>query len=189
MASVELERVVEEQAALRRVATLVAAGASEAELAAAVTSELGRLFGAQRANAMRWDGDTIRVIGDWSAEGGAMGEAGRVYSYGAGTITARIVETGAPARVDSAADLETEFGRQRCTDLGLHASIGAPIEVDGRVWGVVTVSRTRPGDVFPPGAEHRLRDFAALVAQAIVNAEARREAAVLVAEQSSLRRV
>jgi len=185
----ELERVVEEQAALRRVATLVAAGAREDELVAVVTSELGRLFGAQRVNAMRWDGDTFRVIGDWSAEAGAMSEAGDVYAYGGDTITARIVETAAPARIDSADDLQTAFAQERWRKLGLHASIGAPIEVDGRVWGVVTASRTRRGDVFPPGAEQRLRDFAALVAQSIVNAEARRETAELVAEQSALRRV
>src|ERR671935_1005801 len=87
-----LERAGEEQAALRRIATLVAGGATEGALAAAVTSEIGRLFAAQRANTMRWDGDTIRVIGDWSAERGEMQAAGRVYPFGGDTITARIVD-------------------------------------------------------------------------------------------------
>jgi signal transduction histidine kinase len=185
----ELERVVEEQAALRRVATLVAGGATESELAAAVSRELGRLFGAQRANTLRWDGDTIRVIGDWSAESGEMQAAGRVLPFGGDTISARIVESAAPSRVDSAADMQTEFAKRRWAELGLQASIGAPIVVDGKVWGVVTASRTQPGDPFPPDAEHQLGDFAALVAQAIVNAEARRETAELVAEQSALRRI
>ena len=40
-----------------------------------------------------------------------------------------------------------------------------------------------------PGDEERLSDFSALVAQAIVNAEARSETAALVAEQSSLRQI
>ena len=161
------------------------------ELAAAVTSELGRLFGAQRANAMRWDGDTIRVIGDWSAEGGAMGEAGPVYSLRRRTRSPRASSRRARRRAsNSAADLETEFGRQRWAELGLQASIGAPIVVDGERLGRRDRRRARGrGDLFPPGAEHRLRDFAALVAQAIVNAEARRETAELVAEQSALRRV
>jgi signal transduction histidine kinase len=180
---------LEEQAALRRIATLVAAGASEGELAAAVTSEIGRFFGAQRANTMRWDGDTLRVIGDWSADGEDMEGAGQVYPFGGDTISARVVNTCAPARLDSAGDLQTEFGRQRWAELGLHASIGAPILVDKQVWGVVTASRTQPDDPFPPGAEHQLHDFAALVAQAIVNAEARREMAELAAEQSALRRI
>jgi signal transduction histidine kinase len=183
----ELERVAEEQAALRRVATLVAAGATEGELAGAVARELGHLFGAQRANTIRWEGATFRVIGEWSA-GGAEFD-GYVFPYGGDTITARVVDTGEPARVDSAADLHTEFGKRRWTEVGLQASIGAPITIDGKVWGVVTASRTREGDPFPPAAEHRLGDFAALVAQAIVNAEARRETAELVAEQSALRRI
>ena len=185
----ELERVAEEQAALRRVATLVARGATEGELAAAVAHELCRLFGAQTANTLRWDGDTIRVIGDWSAEGGEMQAAGRVLPFGGDTITARIVESSAPARVNSAADLQTEFAQQRYAELGLHASIGAPIVVDGKVWGVVTASRTQRDDPFPPDAEHQLGDFAALIAQAIVNADARRQAADLVEEQSALRHI
>ena len=44
----ELERVVDEQAALRRIATLVAAGATEADLAAAVSFEVGGLRRAER---------------------------------------------------------------------------------------------------------------------------------------------
>jgi signal transduction histidine kinase len=185
----ELRRLVDEQTALRRVATLVAAGASDVDLAATVSSEIGRLFGGQRANAMRWDGDTIRVIGDWSADGAPTTEAGFVYTFGGDTITARIVESEAPARIDSGDDLHTDFARARWDELGIHASIGAPIVVDGRIWGVITVSRTTDNDPFPVGAEHRLGDFAALVAQAIANAEARREAAALAEEQAALRRV
>jgi signal transduction histidine kinase len=184
-----LEQVIEEQAALRRIATLVAEGATQQELAAAVTSEIGRLFGAQKANTMRWDGDTIRVIGDWSEDGEVMQIAGQVFPFGGDTITARIVGTAAPARLNSAAELQTEFARARWAELGLQASIGAPIIVDDKVWGVVTAARTQPNDPFPPGAEYQLRDFAALVAQAIVNAEARREMAELAAEQSALRRI
>ena len=185
----DLERTAAEQAALRRVATRVAEGASEAELAAAVTLELGMLFRAQSANVMRWDGDSLWVIGEWDAEKGTLEAPGPVFSYGGDTIAARVVEAAAPARIDSKADLLTAFGRKRWEELGFEASIGAPIEVDGKVWGVVTAARTEPGDTFPPGAEHELRDFAALVAQSIINVEARRHAAELVAEQSSLRRI
>jgi signal transduction histidine kinase len=184
----ELRRLAEEQAALRRVATLVAAGASEDELVGAVTSEIARLFAADTANTLRWDGDTIRVIGDWRSDE-AQSLSGRVYSFGGDTITARVVNAGAPARVDSPDDLHTDFARERWEELGLLASIGAPIIVDGRVWGVITASRTIDHKPFPWGAEHRLGDFAALVAQAILNAEARREVAALAAEQAALRRV
>src|SRR3954454_2263329 len=90
---VELGGVVAEQAALRRIATLVAAGATEADLAAAVSSEIGGLFDGQSAMVVRWAGDTIRVIGGWRADAGEVGLAGAVLSYGGDTITARVVET------------------------------------------------------------------------------------------------
>jgi signal transduction histidine kinase len=184
----ELERVAEEQAALRRIATLVAAGATEETIAAAVSAEVGGLFAAQRASVVRWDGDTIRVIGSWPSDADTP-PAGAVLSYGGDTLAARVVETAAPARIESADDLKTEFGRQRWAELGYHASIGAPIMVDRKVWGVVAALRTEAGDAFPLGDEDRLRDFSALVAQAIVNADARSEAAALMAEQSSLRQI
>jgi signal transduction histidine kinase len=182
------ERVAEEQAALRRIATLVAAGATEMAIAAAVSAEIGGLFGAQRASVIRWDGDTIRVIGSWRSDED-VGPAGAVLAYGGDTLAARVVETAAPARIDSADELKTDFGRQRWAELGYQASIGAPIMVDRRVWGVVSASRIEAGEPFPIDDEERLRDFSALVAQAIVNAEARSEAAALMAEQSSLRQI
>ena len=184
----ELRRLAEEQTALRRLATLVAADASEVDLVSAVTSEIARLFDADTANTLRWDGGEIRVIGDWTTSG-SPSLAGRVYSFGGDTITARVVNSGAPGRVDSIDDLHSDFARERWSELGLHASIGAPIVVDGRVWGVITASRTRPDAPFPGGAEQRLGDFSALVAQAIANSEARREVAALADEQAALRRV
>jgi hypothetical protein len=82
------------RAALRRIATLVAAGAAEAALAAAVSSEDGALFGAQTASVVRWNGDTIRVIGRWGPDADVR-RAGAVLSYGGDTLAARVVETGA----------------------------------------------------------------------------------------------
>src|SRR6266540_2741112 len=120
----ELQRLVDEQTALRRVATLVAAGASDVDLVAEVTSEIAQLFGADRAAALRWDGDTIRIIGDWSVEVAPTTLEDRVYSFGGDTITARVVKSGAPARVESVDDLQTEFARARWDELGIQASIG-----------------------------------------------------------------
>jgi signal transduction histidine kinase len=183
-----LQSLVAEQTALRRVATLVATGAKDDELISAVTTEVAQLVGAQRSGLLRWDGETIRVLGDWSSDGTPT-LAGRVFSLGGDTISVRVIESGAPARVESIDDLQTEFGRTRWKEVGIQASIGAPIVVNGRVWGVITASRTAPNDTFPPGAEQRLGDFAALVAQAVANSEARREVAALAEEQAALRRV
>jgi signal transduction histidine kinase len=114
---------------------------------------------------------------------------GRLFTVGGDTIVGRVLAAGGPARIESVGDLHTDLARDRWAELGLHAAIGAPIVVDGRVWGIVAASRTTPDDPFPPGTERRLGDFAALVAQAIANAEARREIAALADEQAALRRV
>jgi signal transduction histidine kinase len=180
--------LLEEQAALRRVASLVASGAGEPEIVSAVTSEVGRLFAADTANTLRWDGQTLQVVGDWHLNG-RPGDAGRVFSFGGDTISARVIEAASPARVDSAADLTSRFARARWEQLGIGASIGAPIVVDGGIWGVVTASRSAGRDPFETAVENQLGDFAVLVAQAIANVEARREMAALLEEQSTLRRI
>ena len=184
----ELRSLVEEQSALRRVATLVATGIGERELVDALTFEIGSLFGAQRANTLRWDGEAIEVLGEWSSDGNAVA-AGRMFDFGGDTIVSRVVGSRAPARIDAASDFLTDFARERWRELGIEASIAAPIFVGGEVWGVVSASRTTKDDPFPEGAESRLGDFAALVAQSIVNAQVRREANALAAEQAALRRV
>jgi signal transduction histidine kinase len=181
-------RLAEEQAALRRVATLVAARASEAEVVAAITAEVGRLYDADTANTLRWDGEALKVVGDWYRDG-RHGRAGDVYSFGGDTISVRVISAEAPARVDSTEDLQTEFARARWRELGIEASIGAPVIVDGRVWGVVTASRFQGRTTFPPQAEDHLGDFATLCALAIGNAAWQRSLAAMLEEQSALRRI
>jgi signal transduction histidine kinase len=112
-----------------------------------------------------------------------------VYSFGGDTISSRVITASAPARVDSTADLQTDFARTRWTELGIDASIGAPVMVDGRVWGVLTASRFRGRETFPPSAEDHLGDFATLVALAIGNAAWQRSLAAMLEEQSALRRI
>jgi signal transduction histidine kinase len=184
----ELERLVAEQTALRKIATLVAEGAGERELIGAVTAETARLFGADRASVLRWDGDTIRVIGDWTSDDSLTTVLGHPYPFGGDSLTGRVVNSGSPARINSVDDFQTDSARATWHEIGIHTGIGAPIVVDGRVWGVMTASRTRPDDPFAADSEQRLGDFAALVAQAIANTEARREVAALVEEHAALRR-
>jgi signal transduction histidine kinase len=50
--------------------------------------------------------------------------------------------------------------------------VGAPIVVEGRVWGAAVVNSKR-ADAFPSGIEERLAEFTELVATAISNAESR----------------
>ena len=63
---------------------------------------------------------------------------------------------------------------ERIRSLGLLSAVGAPIIVDGRIWGALIVgsARTEP---LPSGTERRIADFADLVSTAIANAEIRAE--------------
>src|SRR5215217_846853 len=137
----ELERLVAEQTALRKIATLVAEGAGERELIGAVTAETARLFGADRASVLRWDGDTIRVIGDWTSDDSLTTVLGHPYPFGGDSLTGRVVNSGSPARINSVDEFQTDSARPTWHEIGIHTGIGAPIVVDGRVWGVITASR------------------------------------------------
>jgi len=59
----EIGRLLDEQAALRRVATLVARGADRLGVFAAVTEEVGRLLGADLANLIRFEGNHGTIVG------------------------------------------------------------------------------------------------------------------------------
>src|SRR6185436_6941860 len=63
----ELAALAEEQAGLRRVATLVARGASPDDVLAAVASEIGQLLPADYAIILRYDanGTEATTVGDW----------------------------------------------------------------------------------------------------------------------------
>jgi len=169
----EFVRLLEEQAALRRVATLVARGTDRLGVFAAVAEEVGRLFGADVSSMIRFDDGHRKMVGGWS--GGSMPETpiGYRVSMEQDSTAARVHRTARPARVDID-DLPDE-GYAEVRKVGLRASVGAPVVVHGELWGAV-VGATKDAS-FPPGAEQRLAAFAELVAQALANAEAREELA------------
>ena len=69
----ELRRIADEQAALRRVATLVARAAAPSAVFAAVAEEVGRLFSAGSAHVARYDTDDVEtVIAVWGTTDPAL---------------------------------------------------------------------------------------------------------------------
>jgi signal transduction histidine kinase len=167
-ARVELRGFADEQAALRRVATLVARPARPDEVFAAVTEEVGRLLDADLTALGRYELDGLVIgVGIWSASGDDRVPASA--TVGGRNVTTLVYETGRPARIDDYADTSgpvVDVVRR----WGLHSSVGVPIIVDGRLWGVIVVSslRERP---LPADTEARLATFTELVATAIANAE------------------
>jgi PAS domain S-box-containing protein len=176
LAEEALHRLLEEQAALRRVATAVAIEMDSARLFALVTEEVGRLLGAQTSNMVRYDGENAAaVVGGWNAEGVNSVPVGDHVALDGDTVAARVWRTGAPARVDS---YEGMRGTLAATlrGLGFRCAVAAPVQLGGRLWGAMIVSSVNP-EPFPEGAEDRLASFAELAAQALANAEARRQLA------------
>jgi PAS domain S-box-containing protein len=182
-----LGRLADEQAALRRVATLVARGAPSAEVFEAVANEVGRLLDTDITIVGRYDDDgAATAIGNWSSAPGGVPVGTRSVLGGRNVLT-MVAETGRPARLDEYDDASgeaAEIARRH----GWRSSIAAPIVVEDRLWGVMLVATRRP-EPFPAGAEERLAAFTDLVSTAVANAQAQDELRRFVEEQATLRRI
>jgi signal transduction histidine kinase len=185
-ARVELGAFAEEQAALRRVATLVAGAAPPADVFAAVTEEAGRLLHAYHAAMARYHPDGARtVLAAWSSTGAAF-PIGTPARLGGRNVATLVFQTGRAARIDDYAGASGPVG-EAVREFGFRAAVGAPVIVEGRLWGVMLVaSNVEP---LPAGTEARLAGFTELAATAIANAQARVELRGFADEQAALRRV
>jgi signal transduction histidine kinase len=187
-ARVDLRRYADEQAALRRVATLVAGGAPPDEVYAAVAAEAGRLLGADVTAVGRYEPGGVVTLGAWSSTGTAVTfPAGTRTDLGGRNLTTLVFQTGRPVRLDNyggATGAAAGVGH----DWGFRAAVAAPITVEGRLWGVMAVGPTR-GKRLSADAEERLAGFTELVGTAIANAQARVDLRRFADEQVALRRV
>jgi PAS domain S-box-containing protein len=172
-ARADLRGLVDEQAALRRVATLVARGTDAAAVFDAVCVETGRLMDATSVNLARFTPDGLNLtMAGWSAHDTHV-PTGTRLPLSPDTINGVIQRTAAPARFDSYESATSELAgviQQR----GIRSEVGAPVSVEGRVWGALIAGTDSPQPL-PAGAESRLARFAELVATAISNASARSE--------------
>ena len=190
---VRLSELVSEQAALRRVATLVAAQAAADHIFAAVAEEAGRLLLADLGGVVRFGPDgCMTVLAIWTKAGTEFRfPVGEQIPVEEGSLTALVLRSGRPSRLDTYRGAAGRLAELR-DQLGLRSMIGAPIVVGGRAWGLVSASvlASRSGaEALPAGSEQRLADFTELLATAISNTQARSELARLAEEQAALRRV
>ncbi len=189
----DLQELVGEQAALRRVATLVARAAPPEEVFAAVTAEVGQVVGADLTSLSRYDSaDAYTRLGSWSRSDGPSLEVGAQARLTPHNVATLVYRTSRPARVDHPA-APSDPATQLAHALGVRSMVAAPISVEGRLWGVMTVG-SRPDEPLPPQTEARLAAFTELVGTAIANAEARTalaasRARVVAAADAARRRV
>jgi len=167
--------LLDEQAALRRVATLVAHNASAATLFEQVCRELGAVLGVRSTDMVRFEDGAATLVAAWSPSGDPAFEIGERIAIDGDTVTAKIHRTGQPQRVDDYTVVEGPLA-ERLLGLGVRSVVGAPITVAGRLWGA-TMASSDEANSFPPRTEQRIADFAELAAQALANAQARADLA------------
>jgi GAF domain-containing protein len=189
----ELRRLAEEQAALRRVATLVARGTPPAKVLAAVAHEVGSVLGADGTNILRLDPDgattVVARVGAYLAEF----PIGSLWTPQPPLALAAVLSTGCPARIDDFSQTSDPYSAA-VRRLGIRSVVAAPIVFQGHLWGAIAVGRR--DERFPADTEKHMAGFTELIGTAIANAEGRAqlekssgELRQLAQEQAALRRV
>jgi signal transduction histidine kinase len=181
----ELVQLAEEQAALRRVATLVVQGKAEADVFALAAREVAQVFGVHIVTIDRYDSDAhSTVVASVDDPGFPVGSR---WPLDGPSLGATVLQTGRAARIEDYTELQSTSAAAMRT-WSIASAVGVPILVDGRPWGVICVAN--PGGApLRPGIEAGLSDFTELLATAIARAEAREALARLADEQAALRRV
>src|SRR5262249_15910119 len=158
------------------VATLVAEGTPPTEVLDAVAVEVGRLIGADLAVLSRYDqGGGVTVLSsrpDGTDRGLPVPDLSPIDPQ---SRTAAALRTGRPARVDDCGGASGRWAAQ-ARELGYRSGVGAPVTVQGRLWGVMIVTSV-DAHHWPPDTEDRLAAFTELLATAIANTESRGELA------------
>ena len=189
----ELHVLAEEQAALRRVATLVARGVPADAVFAAIAEEVGRLVPSiDRTAMLRYEADgTATLIAGWT-EAGIEIEIGSRLRFEGKNILALVLQTGRPARIDDYANATGGLAAI-LRETGVRSAAGAPIVVDGRMWGVMVAASVRR-ESMPVGTECRIAEFTEVLGAAISNAQSRADLAasrarVVAASDETRRRI
>ena len=164
----QYRRLVAEQAALRRVATLVARSVEPSAVFGAVAEEMRRCVNAFTAGLWRFEsGGEFTMLGA-AADPTALAKwpVGTRTPMEGNTIATEVQRSCRPARIDSYDNVAGSTAA-RVREVGVRAAVGVPVIVDGRVWGLAAVGSAGPG-AMPADTEARISSFAELVAMALV---------------------
>jgi signal transduction histidine kinase len=192
----ELRLLAEQQAALRRVATLVARGVSPSQLFAVVAEQMGQVLDAEFVEIIRYGTDrAYTVVGTWTRSKPTLSRPlGSHWLITPGIVPEVLLRTGSPARIDfyrdGYGDGEVSVWQR---EHGITSAVGCPIVVEGRQWGAMLAFSTGTGSQ-PADTEERMQEFTELVATAIANTESRTElissrARVVAAADETRRRI
>jgi PAS domain S-box-containing protein len=172
----ELRVLADQQASLRRVATLVARGVAPSEVFSAVAAELARCLGMHHSCLLRYEHDGSGVLLAAGEDPGWMKvPIGTRVSFEGDNIPAIVYRTGRTTRMDyHRLEQARGVGSAYLRKLGVRSTVGAPIIVGGRLWGVAGIASTQ-ADRLAPDIDARMDEFTELVATAIANAQTHAE--------------
>ncbi|MDN4518158.1 PAS domain S-box protein [Mycolicibacterium austroafricanum] len=163
-----------QQAALRRVATLVARGAPLSEIYDVAVTELAHSLGVNHVTLLVFEPDDHAVVRAALKSAHQPGFAvGDRLSLDGGSISEQVHRTGVAARIDDYSEVPGRIAT-RLRELGIRSAAGSPLTVDGGTRGVLVVGSHAAHGV-PDGTEAHVGDFADLISTAIANAETRAE--------------
>ncbi|MER7008839.1 DUF4118 domain-containing protein [Dactylosporangium sp. NPDC000555] len=166
----EATLLMEEQAALRRVATLVAQGSPPTEVFGAVAEELRQILGLRNTALIRYEPDGTCTLVSGRHEPGIEMPPGTRIKLDGDCLSGIIKRTGSSARVSYARAAGPTAAMLR--EMGIRTGIAAPVMVEGRLWGATLVTTRSPVPI-SEAAMARLVDFTKLLATAIANADSR----------------
>ena len=169
-----VEALAKQQAALRRVSTLVARGVDSAELFKAVAEEIARYLGAELSAVWGYDRDGCVVLVAVSGDADPRVPVGARMTLAGENLLSVVLDSRRVARHDSIDSDDAGSTVARLRQIGIRNAVGAPIVVDGHVWGAAVVGSTE-AEPLPTDTEERLGDFADLMVTAVSNAETRDE--------------
>ena len=176
-------RLAAEQAALRRLATLVARGVEPMQVFGAVAEEMRRCVPADTAGLWRFESDREITIVAAAAHPEALAQwpVGTRTPVQHNTLAALVQRTRRPARIDSYDNIAGPIAA-RVRAVGVHAAVGVPVIVDGHVWGLAAVGSKR--GPMPADTEVHISRFAELAATALVASHRDEQKRQLLAEAS-----
>jgi GAF domain-containing protein len=163
---------------------LVTDGATAAELFTAVVGEVVAVLDVPAGWLFRYEPDSsVSVLASLNDPGFPVGSR---WQLDGPSLSATILETGQPARIDDYSQLGGSIAAA-ARESGYGSAFGAPITVGGVVWGLICVGTTE-SEPLPADTEARLRDFTELVATAISKAQADDDLRRLARQQAGWRR-
>src|SRR5271170_7842496 len=164
----QYRQLAAEQAALRRLSTLVARGVEPSEVFDAVVKEMRRSLLVERAGLFRYEtsGEVTLLAADFRSPAPLKWPVGTRTPIDGDTLATMVHRSGRPARMDSYENAAGSIAALTSA-MGLRAAVGMPVVLDGRVWGLAAVGSAEPGPM-PADTEARISAFAELVGTALV---------------------